>query len=133
VGSGFKFLENVEVEEREEELDEKVGEGRKQKRTGDEEGLEKKKRLGGLPRLVRRSKALGSDNWWKRKVVSCKKGEEWKQERIESVERTLTPENFESGREPRGLEMNNSRSLRNNFDTNREALFPGGGGGWNEE
>ncbi len=75
MGSGFEFLENVEVEEREEELDEKVGEGRKRRRTEDEEALEKKKGLGGLPGWVRRSKALGSDGWWKRKVVSCEKGE----------------------------------------------------------
>jgi hypothetical protein len=42
------------------------------------------------------------------------------------VERTPTLENFELGRESRGLEMNNSGSLRNNFGTNREALFPAG-------
>jgi hypothetical protein len=48
--SGFEFLENVEVEERNDELNEKVREGRKRKINQDEEGLAKKKRvLDGLP------------------------------------------------------------------------------------
>jgi hypothetical protein len=41
--SGFEFLENVEVEERNDELNEKVREGRKRKINQDEEGLAKKR------------------------------------------------------------------------------------------
>jgi hypothetical protein len=41
-------------------------------------------------------------------------------ERIKNVEGTPVPEDFDIGREKRGLDMNN------NFGTNREALFPTG-------
>lgn len=46
----------------------------------------------------------------------------------EEKETIPLPDNFDLGKESKGIEMNNSGRLKNNFRTNREALFPGGHG-----
>ncbi len=43
-------------------------------------------------------------------------------------EKIPLPDGFVLGKESKGMEMNNSGRLKNNFGTNREALFPGGPG-----
>jgi hypothetical protein len=54
------------------------------------------------------------------------------QVRVENSERIPLLEGFDLGKEKKGMEMNNSGRLRNNFGMNREALFPGGTGMKNE-
>ncbi len=51
-------------------------------------------------------------------------GEDGKERKQESLEEIPLPEGFELGREEKGMEMNNSGRLKNNFGMNREALFP---------
>jgi hypothetical protein len=120
----FRFLDNVEVEERDRELDDKVEEGRKRKRT--DEKKDRKKRLEGLPGWERRSKSVREDEKWKRKVVKWEKDGQGKS--VREVENETIPllERFDLKKESKGMEMNNAGRLKNNFGTNREALFPGG-------
>jgi hypothetical protein len=106
-----------------------VGEGRKRKRDQDEEGPQKKKLgLDGLPGWERRSRSIRNEKRWKRKVVRWETREDGRLERKENEELTPVPEGFDMGKEKRGMDMNNSGRLRNNFGLNREALFPTGPG-----
>ncbi len=82
----------------------------------------------GLPGWERKSNAVKDSERWKRKVVRWEKTAEGKFVRKECVERIPMPEEFDLGTEGKGLEMNNSGRLRNNFGINREALFSAGPG-----
>ncbi len=55
----FEFLDKVEVEERDRELDDRVEEGRKRNRT--DEKKDRKKGLEGIPGWERRSKSVRED------------------------------------------------------------------------
>ncbi len=125
-GGILEFMEDVEVEERDSALDEKVDEGQKRKREEDSKG--RKKGLSGLPGWERRSKKTREDERWKRTVVSWDKDDNGKGVRKEVNEKIPLPEGFDMGKESKGMEMNNAGRLKNNFGTNREALFPGGPG-----
>jgi hypothetical protein len=125
-GGILEFMEDVEVEERESSLDEKVEEGRKRKR---EEDIGNKKRgLNELPGWERRSKKVREDDRWCRNVVSWDTDDKGKEIRKEEREKIPLPKGFVLGNESKGMEMNNSGRLKNNFGTNRELLFPGGPG-----
>jgi hypothetical protein len=125
-GGILEFMEDVEVEERESTLDEKVDEGRKRKR---EDDISSKKRgLNGLPGWERRSKKSREDDRWYRNVVSWDMDEKGREFRKEEREKIPLPDGFVLGNECKGMEMNNSGRLKNNFGTNRESLFPGGPG-----
>ncbi len=125
-GGILEFMEDVEVEERESTLDEKVEEGRKRKR--EDEVDSKKRGLNGLPGWERRSKKAREDDRWYRNVVSWDKDEKGNVCKKEEREKIPLPEKFALGIESKGMEMNNSGRLKNNLGTNRESLFPGGPG-----
>jgi hypothetical protein len=125
--TNMDFLERIDKEERDNELDEQMGEGRKRKRE-DGEMTGRASGLGGLPGWERRSRSARQNGKWTRKVVSWETNEDGKEVRREKVENIVVPESFELGREEKGMEMNNSGRLRNNFGLNREALFPAGQG-----
>jgi hypothetical protein len=55
-----------------------------------------------------------------------------KVEKEEVLEQIPLPETFDLGTEEKGLEMNNSGRLKNNFGRNKEALFAEGPGRKNE-
>ncbi len=128
--SAFEFLDRVEVEERDEELDNKLGEGRKRKRESDRN--DGKKGLKGLPGWERKSAEVKKLNRWKRKVVRWVEADKESQERKETIETIPLPESFDLGNETKGTEMNNSGRLKNNFGMNKEAPFSGGQGMKNE-
>jgi hypothetical protein len=109
------------------DLDERIGEGRKRKR-GEEENKERKGGLSGLPGWERRSRNVRLNDRWKRKVMRMEVKEDGNMARNEADEIIPVPESFDMGREEKGLEMNNSGRLRNNFGMNREGLFPVGQG-----
>jgi hypothetical protein len=121
------FLDKIDPEESDEELEARMGEDRKRKR-GEEDSKGRGTGLRGLPGWERKSNAVKDSEKWKRKVVRVEKTAEGEFVRKESVERIPTPDGFDLGREGKGLEMNNSGRLRNNFGTNREALFSAGAG-----
>jgi hypothetical protein len=116
--AGLDFLDNIEIEERDTELDVKLGEERKRKR-GEEEGRRRKVGLKGLPGWERKSNAIRGSDRWKRKTVRMEQKEDGKVERTEKMEAIPIPENFDLGLEEKGMEMNNSGRLKNNFGTNR--------------
>jgi hypothetical protein len=118
----MELLDKLEVEERDKELDEKIGEGKRRKH-GEEEKKEWRKGLSGLPGWERRSKTVRMSDRWKRKVVRMEDTEEGNTEKKEAIETIPIPDHFEMGREEKGMEMNNSRRLRNNFGTNKEGLL----------
>ncbi len=119
----LEFLEGIDFEERDKELDEKVGESKKRKSSGDDD-KSKKTGLSGLPGWERRSNVVKDSERWKRKVARVERDEEGKEKRVERLEKIPLPESFELGREAKGMEMNNSGRLKNIFGMNREALFP---------
>jgi hypothetical protein len=119
----LEFLEGIDFDERDKELDEREGDSRKRKSSGDED-KKMKLGLGGLPGWERRSKAVKDSERWTRKTVRVERDEEGKEKRVERQERVPLPESFELGREGKGMEMNNSGRLKNNFGMNKEALFP---------
>jgi hypothetical protein len=121
------FLDKIEPEERDEELEAKMGEDKKRKR-GEDDFKGRGTGLRGLPGWERKSNAMKDSERWKRKVVRVEKTAEGEFVRKESVEKIPTPDGFDLGREGKGLEMNNSGRLKNNFGTNREALFSAGAG-----
>jgi hypothetical protein len=121
------FLDRIDSEERDDELEAKMGEEKKRKR-GEDDTRSREAGLKGLPGWERKSNAVTNSERWKRKVVSLEKTVEGQTVRKESVERIPVPDGFDLGREGKGLEMNNSGWLRNNFGTNREALFSAGTG-----
>jgi hypothetical protein len=117
------FLDGIDFDERDKELDEREGESRKRKSSGDED-KKTKLGLGGLPGWERRSKAVKDSERWTRKTVRVERDEDGKEKRVERHEKVPLPESFELGRESKGMEMNNSGRLKNNFGLNKEALFP---------
>jgi hypothetical protein len=121
------FLDKIKSEERDDEVDVKVGEEKKRKR-GEDEPRGRETGLKELPGWERKSKAVRTSETWKRKVVSLEKTAEGKTVRKESMETIPVPDGFDLGREGKGMEMNNSGRLKNNFGTNREALFSAGSG-----
>jgi hypothetical protein len=125
--TNMDFLDRIDKEERDNELDEQMGEGRKRKRE-DGERTGRASGLGGLPGWERRSRSTRTSGKWSRKVVSWEVNEEGKEVRCEKMEDIVVPEGYELGREEKGLDMNNSGRLKNNFGLNREALFPAGQG-----
>jgi hypothetical protein len=127
----MEFLEGIDFEERDKDLDERMGGGKKRKKSGEEE-KERKSGLSGLLKWERRSKAVKESDRWKRKVVRMEKGEDGSERKVERSEEIPLPEGFELGREAKGMEMNNSSRLKNNFGLNREALFPVNAGMKNE-
>ncbi len=129
--AGLDFLDKIEIEERDTELDARVGEERKRKR-GDEDGRVKKVGLKGLPGWDRKSAATRDSNRWKRKTVRMETKGDGTEEKVERMEAIPIPEKFDLGLEEKGMEMNNSGRLKNNFGTNREALFSAGPGRKNE-
>ncbi len=74
----------------------------------------------------RSSREVKNEGRWKRNVLEWEKKGGGGMKSKESVEKIPLTENFELGREEEGPKMNNSGRLRNNFETNREALFQGG-------
>ena len=123
------FLEGIEVEEKDESLEEKLGEGRKRRR--EKERTKERKTLGSLPGWERRSKEAKEEGRWKRKVMGWEKSEEGTMERKVKQEKIPLPDSFDLGNERKGLDMNNSGRNVNNFGMNREPLFPGGMGARN--
>jgi hypothetical protein len=121
------FLDKIDKEERDKELDEQVGEGRKRKRV-DGERTGRASGLRGLPGWERRSRSVRASGKWSLKVVSWEVSEDGKEDRCERMESITVPGSYELGREEKGMEMNNSGRLKNNFGLNREALFPAGQG-----
>ncbi len=87
----------MEIEQRDAELDDKLGEGRKRKR--DEKRGDSKKGLGGLPGWEKKSSEVKNSDRWKRKVVRWVDARNGMQGRKESVERIPLPENFDLGKE----------------------------------
>jgi hypothetical protein len=93
----LELLEGIDFDERDKELDEREGESKKRKSSGDGD---KKRRLGlgGLPGWERRSKAVKDSDRWRRKTVRVERDEEGKEKRVEMQERVPLPESFELGR-----------------------------------
>jgi hypothetical protein len=117
-------LDGLEIEERNTTLDNKLDEGRKRKREDDIP--EKRKGLHGLPGWERRSRETKDDSRWKMTTVRWEKNDKGWMDRKEEKVSLPIPESFDLGRERKGMEINNSNRLHNNFGMNREALFPGG-------
>jgi hypothetical protein len=126
-GGWSNMWEKIEVKERDKELEEQLSDSRKRKRD-DGEGKAKKVGLCGLPGWERRSRTVRDSERWKRKVVRLDVGRNGNMERTEGVKTIPVPEELSLGKEGKGLEMNNSGRLRNNFGLNREGLFPTGPG-----
>jgi hypothetical protein len=125
------FLDSIETEERDIDLEEKMGEGRKRQR-GEDGPKGRKPGLKGLPGWDRKSSAVKGSDRWKRKVVRKVETGEGRTEKEEVLEYIPLPETFDLGLEEKGLEMNNSGRLKNNFGRNKEALFAEGPGRKNE-
>jgi hypothetical protein len=91
------FLDKIEPEERDEELEAKMGEDKKRKR-GEDDFKGKGTGLKGLPGWERKSNAVKDSERWKRKVVRVEKTAEGEFVRKESVEKIPTPDGFDLGR-----------------------------------
>ncbi len=130
-GEGFEFLEGLETEERDEELEVKRQEGRKRKREGS--GEEQEKGLLGMEDWKRREAESRDAERWKREVGKWQENEKGEKEFVKEREKIPLPENFRLGLDGRGKFLNNSSKIKNNFGLNKGGLFEGGQGGQGEK
>jgi hypothetical protein len=120
--AGFEFLEGMGEEKREEDLEKKRCEGRKRKREH-EDGVTKEGGMYGIPGWEWREEEARKDERWSREVLRSQAGTGTMEK---TRERIPLPENFTLGRDERGVDLNHSGKVKNNFGVNREALIPGG-------
>jgi hypothetical protein len=120
--AGFEFLEGMCEDKREEDLEKKRCEGRKRKRE-QEDGVTKEGGMYGIPGWVWREEEARKDERWTREVMRSQAGKDMMEK---TRERIPLPENFALGRDERGVDLNHSGKVKNNFGVNREALIPGG-------
>ncbi len=120
---GFDFLEGMGEEKTDEELDKKRAEGRKRKREH-EERTQKEEGLYRVPGWEWREDEARKDERWKREVLRRKEGSV-SGERVK--EKIPLPENFCLGKDVRGVDLNHSGKVKNNFGQTRRLSFRGGG------
>jgi hypothetical protein len=121
----FSFLDRIEDDKREPELDSKIVD--KRKNGGLEEETVRLRTLTGGEKWDRREEAVKADSRWQRVVVeSGYAGEEVIE--TERIERLVLPESYKLGLEKKGAELNNSDRPTNNFGVGRMPLFPVGAG-----
>jgi hypothetical protein len=82
----LEFLDGIDFEERDKELDDRVGDSKKRKSSGDDD-KNRRLGLGGLPGWERRSKAVKDSERWRRKTVRMERDEEGKEKRVERCRR----------------------------------------------
>jgi hypothetical protein len=124
IRAGFGFLDKMEDEERDEELDRVRSTGRKRKR-GDGETEEKKGLIGTAGWEWREREGTGEKRW-KRETTGWTVGEKGEKVSTKTWEKVPLPECFRLGLEERGKRMNHSGRPKNNFGVNKAPLFPGG-------
>jgi hypothetical protein len=117
---GWDFLENLEGEERVEELDRKLEQNRKRK--WEDDGAVKQKGLLNMVGWLAREKDGKSEKRWKRKVGRTTHDEEGRVVRREDEEGIPLPKQFRLGLERKGVELNHASRARNNFGMNRRGL-----------
>jgi hypothetical protein len=117
---GWEFLENLEGEERVEELDRKLEQNRKWK--WEDDGTVKQKGLLNMVGWVAREKEGKSEKRWKRKVGRTRHDEEGRVVRTVDEEGIPLPKQFRLGLERKGVELNHASRARNNFGMNRRGL-----------
>jgi hypothetical protein len=117
---GWDFLENLEGEERVEELDRKLEQNRKRK--WEDDGTVKQKGLLNMVGWLAREKEGKSEKRWKRKVGRTGHDEEGRVVRTEDEEGIPLPKQFRLGLERKGVELNHASRARNNFGMNRRGL-----------
>ncbi len=126
-GQGFEFLEDLQPEEKDEELEVKRKEGRKRKRQGErdcqEEGL-----LGTAGWRRREGESRDAERW-KREVGKWQKDEDGEMRFVKEQEKIPLPENYRLGLEGRGKFLNHSGKPKNNLGMNKSGLFVSGSGG----
>ena len=125
--SGFEFLDCLEGESCEVDLERKRGEARKRKWNPEPE-VKKRGRLNthGWEERERDGK---SEKRWRRDVVEVVCGKEGRGRKVVTEEGLPLPDEFRLGLERKGMELNHSGRARNNFGTNKRALTPGPLGG----
>jgi hypothetical protein len=129
ISKRFDFLEGLELDERDGELDERMEGQRKRKREA--ELNEVTKGLYGVPGWKWREREGRKEKRWKRMVVEEVEGTglgEGVKLETENAGIPL-PDTFKLGLEERAGVVNHSGKNENNSGTNRHALFPGGAGG----
>jgi hypothetical protein len=117
---GWDFLENLEGEERVEELDRKLEQNRKRK--WEDDGEVKQRGLLNMVGWLVREKEGKSEKRWKRKVGRTVHDEEGRVVRTEDEEGIPLPKQFRLGLERKGVELNHASRARNNFGMNRRGL-----------
>ena len=117
---GWDFLENLEGEERVEELDRKLEQNRKRK--WEDDGEVKQRGLLNMVGWLVREKEGKSEKRWKRKVGRTVHDEEGRVVRREDEEGSPLPKQFRLGLERKGVELNHASRARNNFGMNRRGL-----------
>jgi hypothetical protein len=117
---GWEFLENLEGEERVEELDRKLEQNRKRK--WEDDGTVKQKGLLNMVGWVAREKEGKSEKRWKRKVGRTRQDEDGRLVRSVDEEGIPLPKQFRLGLERKGVELNHASRARNNFGMNRRGL-----------
>jgi hypothetical protein len=129
-GNGFEFLEELPVEEKDEELEEKRKEGRKRKREG--EGECQDEGLLGTGGWKRREVGSRDAERWKRETGKWKEDQDGELRFVKDKEKIPLPEKYRLGLEGRGKFLNHSGKPKNNFGMNKSGLFASEKGG-NEE
>ncbi len=125
-GQGFEFLQDLELEEKDDELEIKRQEGRKRKRDGP--GEEQEEGLLGMEGWKRREVESRDSERWKREVGKWQENEKGEREFVKEREKIPLPENFRLGLDGRGKFLNHSGKVKNNFGLNKEGLFASGQG-----
>jgi len=116
----YSFLEGLQERKKDVDLEKKKVDMRKRKREVDTVSINTRG-LTGTEGWEAREKEGKAERKWVRSVIEEETGEEWE-------ERLPLPENYRIGLDKRGMVMNSSARPRNNFGTNKEALFPKAGG-----
>jgi hypothetical protein len=116
----YSFLEGLQERKKDAELEKKKVDMRKRKRDMDTVCINTRG-LTGTEGLEGREKEVKAERKWVRSVIEEETGEEWE-------EKLPLPESYRIGLDKRGMVMNSSARSRNNFGTNKEALFPKTGG-----
>jgi hypothetical protein len=116
----YSFLDGLQDRKKDMELEKKKVDMRKRKREQETVNINTKG-LTGTSGWEGREKEVKSDRRWVRSVIEEETGEEWE-------EKLPLPDTYKLGLDKRGMVMNSSARAKNNFGTNKEALFPKGGG-----
>jgi hypothetical protein len=128
--SGFDFLEKLEEDNVDEELERTRRVDKKRKRT--EEMTEVRKGMDGIQGWEWREREGREEKRWKREVTE----ERWvgnDEVTMEvKTEKIPLPDNYRLGLDGRGQKLNHSGRHRNNFGASRDPLFPGGRNGKQE-